>query len=58
MHSVDQGAHWQSELLVEIAVVHVTLPIHADQFTAHQVLEVIGTVRRLKQRQVLVKFPV
>ena len=39
----------QAELLVEITVIEITLPIHTDQLTAHHSLKIVRVVRILKK---------
>src|SRR5688572_9627574 len=44
----------QLEHLVEVAVVHVALPVDRDQAAAHDGLEVLVAVRAVEQRHVVV----
>ena len=39
----------QAELLIEIAVVEIALPIHTDQLTAHHSPQIVRVVRILKK---------
>ncbi|MCT7656564.1 hypothetical protein MBH78_21910 [Oceanimonas sp. NS1] len=45
----------QAELLIEIAVVEVALPIHAHQAFAHHTGEVVGTEVVLQQLHVIIE---
>ena len=40
----DLPGAWRTELLIEIAVIKVALPIHTDQLTAHHRSEIVGVV--------------
>ena len=48
----------QAKLLVEVAVVEITLPIDREQVAAHHVLEVFNAVRATQQLHVAVELPV
>ena len=50
-----RAAQRQTEHLVEVAVVHVALPVDADQVAAHHRVEVLVAVRLLEQLQVAVQ---
>ena len=39
----------ESELLVEIAVIQLALPVHTDQLAAHHRLQIFGVVRFLQK---------
>ena len=39
----------QAELLVEITVIKMALPVHTDQLAAHHRLQIVGVVRFLQK---------
>ena len=48
----------ESELLVEIAVIKMALPVHTDQLAAHHRLQIVGVVRFLQQGLIGLQFAV
>jgi hypothetical protein len=46
---------WQPEHLVEVAIVHVSLPVDTDEAPAHYLPEVLGPMRAAKQRPIALK---
>ena len=46
----------QAELLIEVAVVDIALPVHADQAAAHHLLQVLVAVRCAQRRHVGVEL--
>jgi len=46
----------QPQHLVEIAVVDVALPVDREQRAAHHAVEVVGAMRAVQQRHVLVEL--